>query len=51
MEKLTLALVTAFRKLRPCFQAHTIEVLTSFPLKQVLQKIDASGRLLKWASS
>ena len=26
-----------------------IEVLTQYPLKQVLQKADTSGRLLKWA--
>ncbi|XP_022848717.1 uncharacterized protein LOC111371020 [Olea europaea var. sylvestris] len=49
MEKLALALITASRKLRPYFQAHSIEVLTNFPLKQVLQRTDASGRLLKWA--
>ncbi|XP_022881077.1 uncharacterized protein LOC111398398 [Olea europaea var. sylvestris] len=48
MEKLTLALIMASRKLRPYFQAHTIHVLTNFPLRQVLQKSDASGRLLKW---
>ncbi|XP_022883423.1 uncharacterized protein LOC111400228 [Olea europaea var. sylvestris] len=29
--------------------AHSIEVLTNFPLKQVLQRTNASGRLLKWA--
>ncbi|XP_022877058.1 uncharacterized protein LOC111395308 [Olea europaea var. sylvestris] len=39
----------ASRKLRPYFQAHTIHMLTNFPLRQVLQKPDASGRLLKWA--
>ncbi|XP_022848768.1 uncharacterized protein LOC111371087 [Olea europaea var. sylvestris] len=49
MEKLALALITASRKLRPYFQAHTIHVLTNFPLRQVLQKSNASGRLLKWA--
>ncbi|XP_022892635.1 uncharacterized protein LOC111407412 [Olea europaea var. sylvestris] len=37
------------RKLRPYFQAHSIQVLTNFPLRQVMQKTDASGRLLKWA--
>ncbi|XP_022881041.1 uncharacterized protein LOC111398358 [Olea europaea var. sylvestris] len=36
MEKLALALITASRKLRPYFQAHSIEILTNFPLKQVL---------------
>ncbi|XP_022842145.1 uncharacterized protein LOC111365871 [Olea europaea var. sylvestris] len=49
MEKLALALITASRKLRPYFQAHTIHVLTNFPLRQVLQKPNALGRLLKWA--
>ncbi|XP_022891607.1 uncharacterized protein LOC111406405 [Olea europaea var. sylvestris] len=49
MEKLALSLITASRKLRPYFHAHTIHVLTNFPLRQVLQKPDASGKLLKWA--
>ena len=49
MEKLILALVTAARKLRPYFQAHTIEVPTEFPMKQVLYKPETSGRLMKWA--
>ncbi|XP_022875567.1 uncharacterized protein LOC111394008 [Olea europaea var. sylvestris] len=49
MVKLALALITTSRKLRPYFQAHNIHVLTNFPLRQVLQKSDASGRLLKWA--
>ena len=33
MEKLILALVTAARKLRPYFQAHTIEVPREYPMK------------------
>ena len=49
MEKLILALVTAARKLRPYFQAHTIEVPTEYPMKQVLHKPDTSGRMMKWA--
>ena len=49
MEKLILALVTTARKLRPYFQAHTIEVPTEFPMKQVLHKPEVSGRLMKWA--
>ena len=48
MEKLILALVTAARKLRPYFQAHTIEVPTEYPMKQVLHKPETSGRLMKW---
>ena len=49
MEKLILALVTAARKLCPYFQAHTIEVPTEYPMKQVLHKQETSGRLMKWA--
>ena len=49
MEKLILALVTAARKLRPYFQAHTIEVPTEYPMKRVLHKPETSGRLMKWA--
>ena len=49
MEKLILALVTAARKLRPYFQAHTIEVPTEYLIKQVLHRPETSGRLMKWA--
>ena len=48
MEKLILDLVTAARKLRPYFQAHTIEVPIEYPMKQVLHKPETSGRLMKW---
>ena len=48
MEKLILALVTSARKLRPYFQAHTIEVPTEYPMKQVLHRPETSGRLMKW---
>ena len=49
MEKLALALVIATRKLRPYFHSHPVRVLTNYPLRQVLQKPDALGQLLKWA--
>ena len=49
MEKLILALVTVARKLRPYFQAHTIEVPIEYQMKQVLHKPETSGRLMKWA--
>ena len=49
MEKLILALVTTARKLRPYFQAHTIEVPIEYPMKQVLHKPETLGRLMKWA--
>ena len=38
----------ATRKLRPYFHSHPVQVLANYPLRQVLQKPDASGRLLKW---
>ena len=47
-EQIALALRMASKKLRPYFQAHTIVVLSSYPIKAVLHKLDASGRLLKW---
>lgn len=37
------------QKLRPCFQAHTICVITNLPLKKVLQKLDASEHLIQWS--
>ena len=49
IEKLAYSLVVASRKLRPYFQAHRIGVLTKYPLKQILQKPDSSGHLLKWS--
>ena len=49
MEKLILALVTISRRLRPYFQAHTIEIPTEHPIKQILHKPETSGRLIKWA--
>ena len=49
MEKLALTLVITTRKLRPYFHSHPVRVLTNYPLRQVLQKPGASGRLLKWA--
>ena len=49
MEKLVLALVTTSRRLRPYFQAHTIEIPTEHPMKQILHKPKTSRRLVKWA--
>ena len=49
MEKLALALVIATRKLRPYFHSYPVWVITNYLLRQVLQKSDASGQLLKWA--
>lgn len=48
IEKLTLALVTAARKLRPYFQCHFIIITIAFPLRSILYKPEVSGRLMKW---
>ena len=48
MEKVVYALILASRKLRPYFQAHKIEVRSSYPLGHVLHKPEFSGRMLKW---
>ena len=42
IEKMALALVIFTRKLRPYFQAYTIVVLTNQPLRQVMEKPEAS---------
>ena len=49
MKKLVLALVTTVKRFRPYFKAHTIEILTEHPMKQILHKPETSGRLVKWA--
>ncbi|XP_048496327.1 uncharacterized protein LOC104906710 [Beta vulgaris subsp. vulgaris] len=48
VEKFGLALLMASRKLRSYFLTHSILVYTDQPLKQVLHKMDVSGRMLKW---
>ena len=49
MEKLAFALVTAARKLKPYFQAHTIIVLTDQPLKKAMSSLEAARRMALWA--
>ena len=49
MEKLAFALITAMRKLKPYFQAHTIIVLTDQPLKRAMSSPKAAGRMALWA--
>ncbi|GJU13969.1 reverse transcriptase domain-containing protein [Tanacetum coccineum] len=48
MEKLVLALLSASRRLKRYFQAHTIVVITDQPIKQLLSNSEISGRMLKW---
>ena len=49
MENLAFALITAARKLKPYFQAHTIVVLTDQPLKRAMSSSEAAGRMALWA--
>ena len=44
-QKLLLALLIASRKLRHYFQGHTITVVTSFPLEQILRNPNATDRV------
>ena len=49
MEKLAFALVTAVRKLKPYFQAHTVIILTDKPLRRAMSNPEAAGQLTLWA--
>ncbi|KAK8944702.1 hypothetical protein KSP39_PZI007770 [Platanthera zijinensis] len=49
LEKLALASLMSARRLRPYFQAHSVQVITDQPLKNVLENPEHSGRLAKWA--
>ena len=39
----------AKRKLHHYFESHLVTVVTSFPLGEVIQNQDATGRIMKWA--
>ena len=47
LEKAILAVVYAIRKLPHYFQAHTVVVLTQFPLKSIFRSKDYTGRIAK----
>ncbi|GJV30778.1 reverse transcriptase domain-containing protein [Tanacetum coccineum] len=49
MEKLALSLVHMTRRLRRYFKAHPVKVITDQPIKQILNKTEASGKLGKYA--
>ena len=50
LEKLVLALVHATQKLPYYFQAHTVYVLTEYPLQSLLKRSDFTGRITKWGT-
>ena len=49
VKKLALALIVTARRLRHYFQAYSITLYTNHPLRQIMQKPEISGRLVKWA--
>ena len=49
IQKLLYTILIAKRKLRHYFESHSMTVMTSFPLSEVIQNRDAIGRIVKWA--
>uniref|UniRef100_A0A151UDK4 Retrovirus-related Pol polyprotein from transposon opus n=1 Tax=Cajanus cajan TaxID=3821 RepID=A0A151UDK4_CAJCA len=49
IEKLALAILVTARKLRHYFQSYEVIVRTDHPIRQVLQKPDLAGRMMKWS--
>ena len=49
MEKLAFVLITAARKLKLYFQAHTIVVLMDKPLRRAMSSPEATRRMALWA--
>ena len=50
MEKMAYAVVMAARKLRDYFQSFKIKVPTSYPIWDMFENREASGRIGKWAT-
>ena len=50
LEKLVLALVHATQKLPHYFQAHTVYVLTEYPLQSLLKRSNFMGQISKWGT-
>ena len=50
LEKMALALGHAMRKLPHYFQAHTVWMLTEYPLQSLLRRSDFIGRIAKWGT-
>jgi hypothetical protein len=49
IQKLLYAIVLTWRKLRHYFKSHPVTVVSSFPLEEIVQNQEASGRIAKWA--
>ena len=50
LDKLVQVLVQATRKLPYYFQAHTVYILTKYPLQSLLKRSDFMGRITKWGT-
>jgi ribonuclease HI len=50
MEKMAYAVVMAKRKLRHYFQSHNVSVPTAFPLRDMFENMESTGRMGKWAT-
>jgi hypothetical protein len=49
IQKLLYAVILTRRKLRHYFESHLVTVVSSFPLWEIIQCREASGRITKWA--
>jgi hypothetical protein len=49
IQKLLYAVVLARCKLRHYFEAHLITVVSSFPSGEIIQNLNAAGRIAKWS--
>jgi ribonuclease HI len=49
IQKLLYAVILMRRKLRHYFESHPVTVVSSFPLGEIIQCQEASGRIAKWA--
>jgi hypothetical protein len=49
IQKLLYAIILTRQKLRHYFESHLVTVVSSFPLGEIIQCREASGRIAKWA--
>ena len=49
IEKIAFALIVTSRMLRPYFQGNPILVMTNQPIKKLMNKPEAVGRMVQWA--
>ena len=46
-----LAIIHVVQRLPHYFQAHTVVLLTKYPLQMLLRRLDFKGRIAKWGAS